>query len=113
MHELLLHYTRFCATSTVYRAVYRAVSGLPHNAASICLVYYSFTLHEKTIHLEVVLEVIIRNVKMRDCIMQKTHKSCLQRDASACISCYPCGISMNYIELKVISCRIEWSLLQI
>ena len=58
MHELLLHYTRFCATSTVYRAV----SGLPHNAASICLVY-SFTLHEKTIHLEVVLEVIIRNVK--------------------------------------------------
>ena len=45
--------------------------------------------------------------------MQKTRKSCLQRDASACISCYPCGISMNYIELKVISCRIEWSLLQI
>ena len=55
------------------------------------------------------------NPKTTDCIMQKTHKNCSQRDVSACISCHHNSIYSKkfYVDLKLISCRIEWFLFQI
>ena len=54
--------------------------------------------------------VIIHNPKTRDCIMKKLVNNALRCNVSACISCYPCGFC---IDLKAISCRIEWSLFQV
>ena len=45
----------------------------------------------------------------------KSCKNCLQRDISACILSYNNSIAINfiYMDLKAISCRIEWSLFQV
>ena len=56
-------------------------------------------------------EVMLRNRKTRDCIIQKYF--CF--DASSCITRSVSGIFISciYVHLKRISCRIEWFLFQL